>query len=287
MALKDVNVHPSIFAAIDKVTSQMMSGSLPNDEKGHKAISEHQAVWWKTYGKGCALWSVASLAAMVGILYGLKAMGTPKPFMLFALVVCAAIELVIGYQAYKANKRKLTAEELAAIKPALSLSTAQAAYVDALVALDSAEAIPADQRNEIVKHLNSLLDEEEQLEGHRKWLSDVPPTDLENERDRLRVRAEAATDPVAKAAFTQSLEIAEQRLAAATVQMAAVERLDAQQEMIRQAILSVRESVGRMRGAAGMTAPLDLDGLRQNVSLVHNQARSVEAAIEEVRTLSR
>jgi prefoldin subunit 5 len=69
--------------------------------------------------------------------------------------------------------------------------------------------------------------------------------------------------------------------------MAAVERLDAQQEMIRQAILSVRESVGRMRGAAGMTAPLDLDGLRQNVSLVHNQARSVEAAIEEVRTLSR
>jgi hypothetical protein len=280
--LKDI--HPSIFEARDRITAAMMVGKV--DENAAQAIGEHQSEWVKTYGTGCAALCSVLAVAVFGATFTVKAMEAPKGIVLLTFFAMALLAAMVIYKAYERNKRQLTAHELAKLLPALKLTEAQRAYAETILALERAPSMPAEERKEIQRHLNDLLDEDARLASHLEWLGTDSSENLSAERHQLQARHDAATDPVAKAAFLQSIEMVESRIKASKAQIAAKERAEAQRSMVQQAVLSVRDSVSRMSGHSPEAPSLNLDKLRQTVATVHTQAAAVESAVEEVRAIT-
>jgi len=278
-------LHPSILKTSNDAVNKYWQGTgLSNDEV--KAKDAHWNVWVKTYGAGCAGVCASAFAFFVGSVVLVKALDIGKgPVALTALGAFIASFFFL-YWMYQRHLKSMTNEELAALKPVLNVSPVQKAYVEAIVALSSSHAIPEEEGREIVTHLNALVDEDLRLIDQEARLTDTSYPDLEAERDRLRSLIVSTKDPVARAAYEQSLEIAETRIASADIHDVSIERIAAQREMIRQAIYSVRESIARTHGEAPHFPNLNIDALRQTVVTANQQARAIEAAIDEVRTIS-
>jgi hypothetical protein len=279
-------VHPTIFAASDKIVQRFWNtGGFQGTPEQAQAFADHQAIWQKEYGWNVLLGTVLCIASFAG-LASLPAPLGALPHGL-AFVALLAFWTSVAVAAYRRNLRTMTVAELKAIAPAMDLTPIQRVYTDALVAAAELK-LPDDQYREIVGQLNRLLDEEARLNALRERGAGSPATQEEILRDRARIvaRMEATTDSVAREALARSLEIADSRLRAAQELSLVGQRVEAQLEMIGQAIRGIRDSLLRLQTAPAASPRVDLDAVRQTVDLAQYHSQALEQAVEEVRTLA-
>lgn len=288
MRFKREVVHPAIFAASDQIMQRMWTtGGFQGNPDQAKAFADHQSVWYKEYGRGLFLFVFLALASYIAAAFVHKIAGKPFDFGLIAALL-TAFWIGTGIAGYRRNLRALSARELKALAPAMDLTPIQRVYAEALVALAELK-YPESQFQEIVGQLNRLLDEEGRLLQLKNRGAGAPATqeEIRAEGARISERLAATEDAITAEALRRSLEICENRLKAAHELSFVDERVDAQLEMVSQAIRGIRDSLLRLQTMPSASTPsIDMDALRQTVDHAHRHSVALEQAVEEVRTLT-
>ena len=284
MRLDPKLVHPSIFEATDGV---LWSGRYTATGSGPdaKAAAEHQKVWFQTYWQGCLAYAVLSGAALIAT--GVLAHDMAKPGKaLFILGMMAAIAGV-GVFGYVRNLRQITAPELGALLPLLELSDVQRAYSETLVALERSGRTEG-EIEETMRALNALLDEDQRLVAAREAISGSEKghdrESLVAEREKIAARIANARDPDAKAAFEGSLALLDERIQSYDALGSALERIEAHQELLRQAVLATRDAALHRAGSPALP-DLGTDSLRSAVARAREGTQETERALAELRAI--
>ena len=186
----------------------------------------------------------------------------------------------------------LTADEMQAVFSQLSLSRVEKLYCDTLVALAATDSPPEDGESEIRKLLpqvNALLAQSRALAERRDAvvaaMGGHSVDALEAEKETLSTRMADSADPAVRESLSAGARICDERLRNAQDIEAAIKRLDAQQEVIAQTLGSVHSSVTRRQTAPlGQSAPA-LSEMRETVSHINQETKSLEQAVEEVAAL--
>lgn len=275
-------IHSTVQQAVDETLRESMNPAWAGiDDEGRRAIARYwrmrQRRIWPLFVAGF-LALIAFLGMMTAFEAGTNGVG---------IGAGVAMLTMVAFMAAQWRQLKLTQEELAAVAPALRLTPIQRAYLDARLVLDTLD-LPRDTQTELAAQLDQLVDEEARLRAmqERGAVRAVRPDEIEVEREGLRARLAAATDPPSREALEIGLRTCERRLESARHLSLAVQRIDAQLEMIGQSISDVRDGLLRLRlapGAAG--AAIELNPIRQTLSHVQNHAAALEAAVAEVQAI--
>lgn len=287
MRFKREVVHPAIFAASDRIMSRVWTtGGFQGSPEQTQAFADHQSVWYKEYGRKLMLYVIAALASIGGSVYLVEKFDHLNAgLVVFITVMFWIVASVVGYNR---NLRSLTSRELKALAPAMDLTPIQRVYADALVALAELK-MPEDHFQEVVGQLNRLLDEETRLLALKARGAGSPASQAEIQMEHARIseRLAATQDAITADALRRSLEICENRLKAAQELSFVPERVEAQLEMVGQAIRGIRDSLLRLQASPAMSVPtIDMDALRHTVDTAHRHSVALEQAVEEVRTIA-
>lgn len=268
-------VSPSLWKALDAYEAGIYAGRVG------EGWAKHQQIWWKTYGKGFLLGSIAYVALLIGSIAVSRTLDSPA-LMLLTLGALSAHAV----WAYSRNRRSLTPEELEALLPDLQLTPNGRIYAECLVALHRAPIDPASRREAMVE-LQALMADEDQLATYRAEAEAIAASsdadEVLREIEVLEAKLNSVTDPVAQATYAQSLEIARGRLDSANRYRPYFERVDAQLEVVRQTLLRFRSDLGRASGSGRLTALESLPGLRRSALEIRSHAEEIERAVEELR----
>lgn len=279
-------VHPALFDAAKRAANGLATGYTTGATDKMQAYMAHQKIWWKEYGKSTILMMVLFIAQLVGTIAMGKALG--KPVLAVAFIACLAIWAAVLVVMLGKNQKILTLEELKVLTPVIDLTPVQKVYADALVLLEENE-LPKESKDEVMRQMYRLVDEEIRLTKLRDRGVTAPTTleEIDAERAKIEAKIASSTDPVSRDALQKSLEMAEARRSAARELSLVEERVDAQLSMVDQAIRGIRDGLRRMRATPTATTwALDLDEVRRSVDQAHEHATALERAVEEVRTLA-
>jgi hypothetical protein len=184
----------------------------------------------------------------------------------------------------------LHSDLLAGWLPHLELSRVDRAYCDALVQLSKPELkVDEPTARTILQELNRLVEQSRRLAAQRDELASLSTgaaeQAIETERDGISARLAAVTDPVAHDTLQQSLALCDQRLENARAIQPAVERIDAQQEMILQTLGAIHSNLTRLETAHQALGAADVDAIRHEIQEISRRAAAVESATREVQAL--
>jgi hypothetical protein len=181
-------------------------------------------------------------------------------------------------------------EEMRLLLPLLSLSKAEQSYVEILLQMmDERAGLDEIAGREMLAALNRLIEDYRQISAQTEAvlaaMRENPMRTLEEERARLAARLEQTADPVARQTLQRSLEISESRIENARALATALERLDAQEEMCRQTLASVRSSLSRIKTSRAALTAGDQEEIGRVAENLNARAHAVEQAIQEVMSL--
>lgn len=232
---------------------------------------------------------VLDFAALLGIMVGWSELGG-----LFALIVLlVTIVLNAGFIVWckrEEQRRRYHPRILRAVLPLVAKSPVEVMYVGALLRLVEQESLLGDSVSRgLLTQMNALLKSSgeisQQQEGIRASISDQSLAEIEAMRDDLTARVEQSKDSQARETLRQTLLLCESRLARAVALAPLKERLEAQQEMIRQTLASVGESLAGLRIAPQAVREPQLETVRETLEQIQRQTRSIEQAVQEVMAL--
>jgi hypothetical protein len=247
------------------------------------ALSQHGKVWFKVYGreflwKGGSAWS-ACLGTMLwaGMAHNAIAIGLCAATTLFT--VGGTVKWVLD------NRKKMSPEELRCLLPAIALEDAERAYCEAVLGILSSKSLDKDNCASLLEELNNLVGGYSTLDVYRREIISGlggDPGKADAELALLQAQLEDTSDPKTKSTITQSMEILRQRMSRHDNLKPLLGQVSAQQELIRQALRSIQESVARLAIAPERALTLDLENLRRTVGEVNSQATAVEQAVDEL-----
>ncbi|MCS6775065.1 MAG: hypothetical protein NZ557_00840 [Chthonomonadaceae bacterium] len=185
-------------------------------------------------------------------------------------------------------RRNITPVEMRAVFPLLSLSRAERTYCDALQLLAELQVDASLEPNlrETLTQMNALLQSHRQIEAQKASLLSVmglhSVSALESERNALEHRLAQTTDPIARQALQQSLQMCTNRLESAQELERGLERLNAQQEAIYHTLSSTVSAIARLQAVPGAHAGVAAEEIGSMIAAINAQTRAVEQAVEEV-----
>jgi hypothetical protein len=148
---------------------------------------------------------------------------------------------------------------------------------------------------ELLEQINSLLAHSYPLAAQQKAIvnalnhQNIP--ELETEQQHLQERLATVTSETARGALRQSLTFCEERLERARQLAPLLERLEAQQEVIAQALLSVQGTLAQgnlalsnLEGQA-VSSGTGIAGITETVDRLRRQTEAVEQAVQEVMAI--
>lgn len=195
--------------------------------------------------------------------------------------------------AHVALRRVYPPDVLKSVSPLVVKGRTDAVFYDALLLLTDANTpLETNARRDVLRQINVLIESRYDLDRHRAQigalLNDAALSALESElRDLQRRESEAARagDAPAAESLAHSVELCAGRVESALALRALAARLDAQGEVIHQALAAIHFSLARLRAApAALSAP-NLADIRQTVARIESQTRAIEQAADEVRAL--
>jgi len=284
-------LDPQIAQPLRERARQLLSLSsvgTPGNARAVKALSGGRGVatardqMMACLGMGgvCFLGGAALLEPAVGVLTGIAGF-------FFSLAVS---RIFAAKGSLDSLDERIDADALAALAEHVYLEGADRAYLDAVARLAAAEGqMPGDSVRGILKELNDLVAQSRQLAAHREQLLAAMGgsgwASLEEQRAELRTRLEATSDAAARQAVEQSLELLDRRLVSARELRPSLERVEAQREVILQALATVQSSVARLQAAPQPLRAPSVEQIHACVAEVAGQTRAVEEAVQEVLAL--
>lgn len=254
---------------------------LSTGEEGRRALSRFQSSQQKR------IWPILLMGIFALLLFIGMGGSFDEGMVGVGLGFAAALLATVAFMVVQIRRVSVTMEELAVLSPALRLTRIQRAYLDSRLVLETLR-LPADMERELTGQLTQLVDEEERLLAmkERGNVQATRPEEIEAERETLRERLAAATDPASREALEHGLRTCERRLASARGLSLVIQRVDAQLEMIAQSIGDVRDGLYRMRMAPeASTTSVEMDSIRETLEHVQNHAAAMEQAVAEVQAL--
>jgi hypothetical protein len=185
----------------------------------------------------------------------------------------------------------MTSEEVRAACSVINATPSETSYLESIaLILEIGAQLDAQTGKDILSELNVLIAQARQLQAHRDNLRAAINAEsadaLVAQREDLRTKLSRTTDEAARRAIEQSIELLETRCQVAQTLQPSLERVEAQQEVIRQTLASVQSSLARMKVAPdALTAP-DIAVIQSSISEVTGQTRAVEQAVQEVMSIS-
>ncbi len=182
-------------------------------------------------------------------------------------------------------------EEMKAVLPYLTLTRAERVYCDVLVMLSAFEANQEARKaiRTTLAQLNDLLADSRRLEKQRKGLlpalGSSPVSELIEERRKLEERIAASTDEVTRGSLNQSLGHINVRIENSKNLELALERINAQQEAIVNALASSQGALARMQVAPSVQTETASKEITETVAEMNRRTVAVEEAVKEVLTL--
>lgn len=281
MRIPPKDVHPTLWAAFDEYESRLYSGKMGADDLS--AVGKHQTEWFKEYGKGFAFWGAIWTVAAFGLGWLGKQMGL-GPSLMFVTMIGAGVHAWI---ATKKNRRTASVKELEVLLPILNLDDTGRLYAETLVKVFQAK-MPDALREEAIAELNRLMSEHDHLKAGRTKLevaiSSGQVEEIQTDIDRLTLKIQETQDPEAKRAFEQSLSIARSRMETAMRFHPYLQRIDAQLELVKQALLNLKSDLGRLELSPMVLESSPIDGLRRSTLSIRSQADEIEKAILELNS---
>ena len=184
----------------------------------------------------------------------------------------------------------MTSEEVRAACSVINAMRSETSYFESIaLILEIGAQLDAQTGKDILSELNVLIAQARQLQAHRDNLRAAINAEsadaLVAQREDLRTKLSRTTDEAARQAIEQSIELLETRCQVAQTLQPSLERVEAQQEVIRQTLASVQSSLARMKVAPdALTAP-DIAVIQSSISEVTGQTRAVEQAVQEVMSI--
>lgn len=214
--------------------------------------------WEKIYTGLCVALGVLALPAFAALLMGFatewqRGLMGALPLLVFAVLTVAAT--VVGRRAECLRvKASQTDAALALVLPLLSHAGAlERDYAQTVGAVLACETLPPDTRRELLRHLNTLIQEGRQLRGELNKVAaamgDCSLAFLEAEYADLEARCQAAEGET-RDVLEESLRLCKTNLGRARKMEPLRQLLNARQEKIAWAFASVRTSVAGMEVAA-------------------------------------
>ncbi|MEI7984310.1 MAG: hypothetical protein WCI55_01680 [Armatimonadota bacterium] len=279
------DIHPSIFEAVHDLTTTYMSGAA--DQRTTAAGTKHSSVWFAEYWKGTMIWLLGLIPVIGGAAMAADYGGKTLRVLTFLILLSAW--LAAGYVGYQKNKKLITWEELEALRPGLNLSEHQTLYLDCLQYVEESRVLDLEQKKSWRDALFNALDQALVLD---KLSTDMKTSSgVENhgeslaEIDRLKSLSSQSTDEVAKDAYNQSLEMAQDRMSKWDSFAVQAERTEAHMELTKQTFLKTRDTLNGLSLTQQEAVRVDLEPLRANLSRVQTDAHEIQRAIEELRQI--
>jgi hypothetical protein len=202
----------------------------------------------------------------------------------------AAYWMPLALRARPLASRLLSAREIQDVSAAVPLTRAERIYVETLgELLGAAHVLGEPTARDLLPQLNELLENDRHLESQRLRAQAAigirTAPQLEAERADLARRAEAATDPVARQAMLQSLQLCDERLRSFRALEPHLVRIDAQRELISQTFASVQSALAGTQVQSLAPGAVIGEDLQQSVRQINQQTRAVEQAVQELMTL--
>ena len=186
--------------------------------------------------------------------------------------------------------RSMTSEEVRSACSVINATVSETSYFESIaLILEIGAQLDAQAGKDILSELNVLIAQACQLQAHRDNLRSAISADsagaLVAQREDLRTKLSRTTDEAARRAIEQSIELLETRCQAAQTLQPSLERVEAQQEVIRQTLASVQSSLARMKVAPDALVAPDIAVIQSSISEVSGQTRAVEQAVQEVMSI--
>jgi hypothetical protein len=280
------DIHPSIFKEVLAVTGGYMNGSL-TDPNSVAAATKHTSVWFAEYWKGIILWICGVIPVLAGTAMLKESVGKPGSIMFFFLSLI--IWFGIGYLGLQKNRGVLTWEEVEAVRPALHLNEHQSLYLDCLKHVEESRILDAAQKKSWREALYHALDQAMTLDALSKDMmhSSGGKNQAESmaEIERLDSLVKKSTDDVARQAYGESLQLAQDRMSKWDSIASQAERTEAHLELTKQTFLKTRDTLRSQSLQDQRTVQVDLEPLRANLSRVQTEAYEIQRAIEELKQI--
>ena len=263
-----------------------MNGTL-TESTATQAATKHSSVWFAEYWKGMVAMGIGLAGVIAATAFASEYLGKPGKVLVF--VTLMSIWAIIGMKAYERNKSLLTWQELEALRPALALNEPQILYIECLKNIEETKVLDASQKQSWRTVLYNALDQALNL---TKLTSEMQTSSgsknhSENlgEIDRIKGLIAQTTDPIAKEAYNESLQLATDRLSKWDSIAVQAERTEAHLELTKQTFLKTRDTLRGMNLQNQQTVQIDLEPLRANLSRVETEAHEIQRAIEELRQI--
>ncbi len=199
-----------------------------------------------------------------------------------ALILFVLIGGAVLYFMQRAARVPLL-QALGQLTDTVSLSAGERAYVEVVQALAESKTLSESTRRDLLPQANALLEHWLQLEGYEHQLRGIAGTATETDLQRLRKQWREATDPVAREALQQSIEILRQRLHQRDTVEAHLQRVAALKELILQMFSSLHESLIRLQVLPASAETVDVHLLYLRLSEVQSETRAIEQALQELQ----
>jgi hypothetical protein len=285
MRISTKNLDPNVQSAF---WSAFYSSQTMKSRADASAMGKHFGVWWKGYG-GEIKRGLGIMALACGGLFGLAAAtGSPAADTAFGVAV-AGSGLTSAWW-FARNYHSLDPDELRVFLPTMELSRVERIYCECVLMLMESESSYGERAaRDMIRQLNGLLSTDkllaEQRESLLAALGKSSVDEAESERAELARRLDVARDSIEREALKQSLALCESRLENGRAMLPGVRRIEAQQEVILQTLLSVQSSLARLQVAPKAVSRPELEEVTRTVAGINAQTIAVEQAVEEVLTV--
>ena len=135
---------------------------------------------------------------------------------------------------------------------------------------------------QIHEEIYRLLDTYYQLQEQREQLQEAMGTASESEMETLQQRLAETNDAQAREALRESIQLLQHRLRSRNTLSSHRERMEAHLSLMLQTLKNLHESLARLRLAPQSLDDLDIDGLRDRLRDLQQQAAAIENAAQEV-----
>ena len=267
------------------MTASYMSGTA--DALTTAAGSKHSSVWFAEYWRGTMIWLLGLIPVIGGAALAADLGG--KAIRVFTFLILLGLWMAAGYVGYQKNKKMITWQELEALRPGLNLSEHQSLYLDCLRYVEESRVLDADQKKSWRDALYNALDQALVLnklsEEMKSSSGGKNHTESLAEIARLQSLSSQSIDEVAKEAYGQSLEMAQDRMSKWDSFAVQAERTEAHMELTKQTFLKTRDTLKGLSLTQQEAVRVDLEPLRANLSRVQTDAHEIQRAIEELRQI--
>ncbi|MDW8290964.1 MAG: hypothetical protein RMM06_09580 [Armatimonadota bacterium] len=260
----------------------------------HEHIQEQMSLvetaWLPAHSRYAPIANVVAVTLVVGLLLFFSADSAKVPSYVVGFVTTLILFILMGSAVLYLVQRAAAAslphalEHLVASMP---LSAGERSYVQLLLALADAETISESAARDLLSQANALLDQLLQLGEYEHRLRGMAGTASEDDLHRLRERLRETTDPVARDALQQSLQILRERLQQREQIEAHLQRAAALQELILQTLDSLRESLVRSAMLPCSLEEVDVGALYRRLTEVRSETRAIEQALQELQEVGR